>query len=285
MNSRLSLILVALILIGGALSLWLKPQDTTIASSSPAMPPIAIELPKQATNSSASTKITKAPAPTKTGKAAVPARTSERTRPGLYVLAINWFPSFCDLKPGVTECRSGGAERFALHGLWPTGEYCDIDARTRAIDEVNDWDSLPAIRVTDATWSALKQAMPGTQSQLERHEWTAHGSCTGVSQDLYFSRAAAFLEIVNASTVFDLFKDNIGRKLTRTKVAKAFDDAFGAGAGKRVRLSCEDTPRGAIIDELTIALYGDAMAGDSFTDLILEAHPRNGGCEGGIVGD
>ncbi|MDO8359790.1 MAG: ribonuclease [Devosia sp.] len=209
---------------------------------------------------------------------------AESTRPAFYVLAVTWLPAFCELKPRVPECRGTSTPRFALHGLWPGGEYCGIDGATLATDQLDHWNDLPAVRMTDATWAALRAAMPGTKSRLERHEWVVHGSCSGASPDAYFSAAAALLGELDRSPVHDLFVANAGRQLTRAEVAAAFDSAFGKDAGRRVRLSCEDDGGSRqIIDELTIALYGDPFGGDTLAELLAAAHPRSGGCATGSI--
>lgn len=264
MDRRFSLAGAVLLLCAGALYLWLAPATTQAPVT-----PIAVP------EASASSQ----PQPSS------PALPVDPTHPAFYVLALSWYPALCELKPRVPECRGGGEARFALHGLWPGGEYCGIPAELVSTDEANRWNDLPAVRLGDATWAALRAAMPGTRSHLERHEWVEHGSCSGTSQEVYFAHAAAFLEAVNASAVRDLFAASAGSRLTRARVAAAFDDAFGAGAGKRLRLSCEDTPQASIIDEITIALYGDPFAGDTLPKLLAAAHPRPGGCDGGVVAD
>ncbi|MBI4920337.1 MAG: ribonuclease [Devosia nanyangense] len=216
--------------------------------------------------------------------AAAPPSTAQSTRAAFYVLAVTWLPAFCELKPRVRECHGTPTPRFALHGLWPGGEYCGIDGDMLATDQLDHWNDLPALRLTDATWAALRAAMPGTKSRLERHEWVVHGSCSGASPDTYFAGAAALLGELDRSPVHDLFVANAGRDLTRTEVAAAFDGAFGKGAGRRVRLSCEDDGGGRqIIDELTIALYGDPFGGDTLAALLAAAHPRGGGCAAGNI--
>ncbi len=267
MDRRLSLAGVLLLLCAGAIYLWLEPQPPQTAA------PV--------------TPITVSAAPEASSEPALPSPSlpTDRTHPALYVLAVTWYPAFCEIKPGVPECRTGVMPRFALHGLWPSDDYCDIPADVVATDEASHWNDLPAVSLSDATWAALRDAMPGTRSHLERHEWVEHGSCSGTSQEVYFAHAAAFVAAINNSPVRDLFAANSGRKLTRAKIAAAFEQAFGNGAAQRVRLSCEDTSQASIIDELTIALYGDPFAGTSLPTLIGTAHPRTGGCDGGVVAD
>lgn len=219
-------------------------------------------------------------------QSAPPSPAPPPTRAQAYVLAITWFPGFCELLPAVPECRHPTAyqtSHFALHGLWPAGEYCGVSDALRSTDLAGRWDRLPAIELTDPTWTRLRGEMPGTRSHLERHEWIAHGSCSGATAEVFFRRAAELVAAINDSPVRDLFEINIGLDLTREQVRTAFDKAFGSGTGKRVRLGCENLDGHRTIDELTINLYGDAMGGDPLKTLIAAARTRGSGCDAGLV--
>jgi ribonuclease T2 len=125
--------------------------------------------------------------------------------------------------------------------------------------------------------------MPGTQSALERHEWTEHGSCYGTDQQGYFADALAAMAALNASPVRTLFADNIGKRLTLEQIRGAFDTAFGPGAGQRVRVACSTDGTRRLISELTIGLTGSIDKPAGIGALILAAAPTSGGCTGGIV--
>lgn len=222
------------------------------------------------------------------GLLAVPAVAQERTQ---YVLAINWQPAFCETRPDRPECESQTGERFdathfTLHGLWPqprSRDYCGVDAQTVMRDEAGDWDQLPAVALSAGLQQRLDEAMPGTQSGLDRHEWVTHGTCYGTDAEAYFTDSLDMLDAINASGVRALFDAARGKMLSQDAVRAAFDDAFGAGAGDRVRLACDDDGRRRLIGELTIGLTGDIDGTDSFADRILDARPTNGRCDGGIV--
>jgi ribonuclease T2 len=66
-------------------------------------------------------------------------------------------------------------------------------------DKNGDWDRLPEPKLGDQTKQKLAQVMPGTQSNLERHEWIKRGTCFHAdSADEYFSRAIALMDQLNA---------------------------------------------------------------------------------------
>ncbi|WEK05231.1 MAG: ribonuclease [Candidatus Devosia phytovorans] len=222
------------------------------------------------------------------GLLTAPTLAQERTQ---YVLAISWQPAFCETRPDRAECESQTVDRFdagnfALHGLWPqprSRDYCGVDAETVALDEQGDWDLLPEPDISDALRDELQILMPGTHSGLDRHEWITHGTCYDGDAEAYFGDSLDLLDAVNETVVRDLFASNIGKRLTQGQVRAAFDEAFGPGAGDRVRLSCVNDGNRRLIDELTIGLTGQPQGPDSFGRLILAARPTDGGCDGGMV--
>ncbi|TIV54020.1 MAG: ribonuclease, partial [Mesorhizobium sp.] len=163
-----------------------------------------------------------------------------------YVFALSWQPAFCETKGSKPECKAQNpsefdASHFTLHGLWPQPNgnfYCQVPAGDKANDNPAHWADLPPVDLDANTRAELDQVMPGTASKLERHEWIKHGTCYGKSQQEYFADALNLMRAVNASPVRDLFNKNIGKQLTSDQIRGAFNQAFGAGAGDRVRVSC-----------------------------------------------
>lgn len=262
MNPRLLSALLLALLIGGAVYLWLRPADA---------PPIAPT----------------APAPTQQAPKPEPATPSKASGQFL-ILAASWQPAFCEGAANKPECRQQSrtrfdASNFSLHGLWPTGEYCEVPSKAEALDRDGRWSALPPVELPAELQKVLDEVMPGTRSQLERHEWIKHGTCYGADETPYFSAATQLLAALNASKVRDLFADNIGKTLTRDQIREAFDDAFGRNAGQRVRIACDDDGKRRIISEITIGLWGVPGAAPDFGKLIRAARPTDGGCIGGIV--
>ena len=208
-----------------------------------------------------------------------------------FVLAISWEPAFCEAMPSKAECKaetatSYDATHFSLHGLWPqprSKAYCGVSDTDKASDKAHSWTALPAVDVTPATRTALDKDMPGTKSALERHEWIEHGTCAGVSQEVFFTRATLFADTIANSAVGALFASHIGQRLEGSDIRKAFDTAFGAGAGDRVRISCETHNGRGLLSEITIGLSGDVMHDGSIGEPIAAAGKTSPGCAGGIV--
>lgn len=257
MNPRLSLAIVLLMLALGAGYLLLqRPAET----------PPRTPIPE---------------APQRQSAPATPANAS-------LVLAVSWQPAFCETASGKPECRNQSPDRFdatsfTLHGLWPHDEYCDVADRDLAADRDGRWSALPEVDLSPALRRRLDTAMPGTLSQLERHEWLKHGTCFPADAETYFTGALALLDQLNASPVRDLFAANIGKRLTQRQVRAAFDEGFGAGAGERVRLACGDDGDRTLVTELTLGLWGTIGATPDLAGLLLAARPTNGGCDTGTV--
>ncbi|MGV0819207.1 ribonuclease T2 family protein [Martelella sp. AMO21009] len=205
------------------------------------------------------------------------------------ILAVSWQPAFCEGHQDRPECKSQRESRydaghFSLHGLWPLGEnYCGVAADVRATDENGNWNALPALTLSDGLRKSLAKVMPGTQSDLQRHEWVKHGTCTRFTPENYFQTSVDLLEQLNGSEVAKLFQANIGTELSADEIAKAFDSAFGRGAKNRIKISCVADGDRQLIDEITIGLSDKYAPGTSLEDLIQGAGRTAIGCDSGIV--
>jgi ribonuclease T2 len=94
-----------------------------------------------------------------------------------YMLVLSYAPDFCDQPKGdkdPRECGNGRKVGFVVHGLWPQGET------TRGPQ--NCGSSSP---VSQANIQAMLHYFP-TESLIQ-HEWSAHGTCSGLSAGDYFA--------------------------------------------------------------------------------------------------
>ncbi|MEO8602442.1 MAG: ribonuclease T2 [bacterium] len=94
-----------------------------------------------------------------------------------YVLSLSWSPQYCAASGGSRDAQCGGYRPFAfvLHGLWPQFEKgfpkdCGVGRR-------------PSKRLVES----MLDIMPSPA--LVQHEWSTHGSCSGMSTDEYFATA------------------------------------------------------------------------------------------------
>jgi ribonuclease T2 len=225
-----------------------------------------------------------------TGPVAGGGQTAGGAHPDL-VIAISWQPAFCETRPSKPECAEQTEGRFdtthfSLHGLWPQPrgvEYCEVSAEDRADDRAGRWSELAPVALSSETQAALDEAMPGTRSALERHEWVKHGTCYGTDAEEYFADSLIVMSAVNGSAVRTLFADRIGEEVTQAEIRAAFDDAFGEGAGERVRVACANDGGRRIVVELTVGLAGEIDPEADIAELILAAPSTDGGCPGGVV--
>lgn len=92
-----------------------------------------------------------------------------------YLLALSWSPTFCLTQSQDPQC-SGKGYGFVLHGLWP--QY------TRG-----GW---PQFCPPATTLSRAEQAKGLTvfvTPKLLKHEWSKHGTCSGLSPSDYLDTA------------------------------------------------------------------------------------------------
>ena len=86
-----------------------------------------------------------------------------------YLLTLSWSPEFCHSHADKPECQAGH-HGFVVHGLWPQyvegyPEHCSTAPGPANPGEMSD-------------------LMPDTG--LVAHEWSTHGTCSGLSAEDYF---------------------------------------------------------------------------------------------------
>jgi ribonuclease T2 len=92
-----------------------------------------------------------------------------------YLLALSWSPSYCRTHPDDPEqCTKGYG--FVLHGLWPQYRNGYGPQHCGASDE------------PDAATVARALAFMPSRG-LIRHEWSTHGTCSGLDAKDYFDMA------------------------------------------------------------------------------------------------
>lgn len=95
-----------------------------------------------------------------------------------YVLALSWSPQHCATPAGSrdsTQCAGPRPFGFIVHGLWPQYER----------GWPQDCGGGPSL--SQATIRSMMDIMPS--ERLIRHEWTKHGTCSGLPPTDYFTLA------------------------------------------------------------------------------------------------
>jgi ribonuclease T2 len=204
-------------------------------------------------------------------------------------LVLTWGPSLCAAEPTNAGCKSGHVEAqgptWILHGLWPQPvdeQYCGVpkEIAERASDLHGH--HMPSVAMADDVRDTL-QSMVSDASVMAPHEWYAHGTCSGVTPDVFFSNATALTD--QARKLLDpMFASAQGGRIQLSAVRDKFDAEYGAGAGERVRLSCRNvTGQGSVAYELHLSLPPVTALRTpdgtlSLKDLILKGPALGPGC-------
>ncbi|HET6207211.1 MAG TPA: ribonuclease T2 [Terracidiphilus sp.] len=105
-----------------------------------------------------------------------------------YLLSLSWSPEFCHSHPAAAECALHST--FVMHGLWPQND-----------DGTYPQNCSNAPGPADP--SQYSDVYP--DAGLLHHEWTKHGTCSGLSADDYFSAARkVFHSVVVPAKLSDL---------------------------------------------------------------------------------
>jgi ribonuclease T2 len=101
-----------------------------------------------------------------------------------YVLALSWSPTYCQddqaRRRDAVQCAGPRPFAFVVHGLWPQFEQ----GYPRDCRSTKD-------RPSQSTARAMLDVMPS--ERLVQHEWSSHGTCSGLS-------ARDFLAVVRAAS-------------------------------------------------------------------------------------
>jgi ribonuclease T2 len=93
-----------------------------------------------------------------------------------YLLTLSWAPEFCSTHGGnasSSECDPKRHFGFVVHGLWPEND-----------DGSYPQHCAPAQPVAQATVEQMLPIMPARG--LIQHEWSTHGTCSGLDTQTYF---------------------------------------------------------------------------------------------------
>lgn len=102
-----------------------------------------------------------------------------------YVLSLSWSPQHCATqgqRHGADElqCESGASFGFVVHGLWPQFQhgYPESCAVPQPLDQ--------------ALIRRMLRIMPS--KKLIEHEWSKHGTCSGLAAEQYFGHAEELMD-------------------------------------------------------------------------------------------
>jgi ribonuclease T2 len=104
-----------------------------------------------------------------------------------YLLSLSWAPNYCASHPtdSSSECKAGNHTTFVLHGLWPSSND----------DPMKPLNCKPARPVAAGIVQHMLEYFP--DKGLIQHEWTKHGTCSGLSSAQYFDKVEQAFKAVH----------------------------------------------------------------------------------------
>ena len=141
-----------------------------------------------------------------------------------YLLTLSWSPEYCHSNPMSTQCGGGHHFGFVVHGLWPefqNGGYPEHCSNAPG-------PSNPA---------SYLDIMPDLG--LIQHEWTTHGTCSGLNADSYFSLIRQAFTSIKIPKQFSM----PGTQQTESamQIKAAFEQANPTLKDADIQISCAGT--------------------------------------------
>jgi ribonuclease T2 len=149
-------------------------------------------------------------------------RQAIRGTPGVfdyYLLTLSWSPEFCYSHADKPECQSG-RRGFVVHGLWPqyTDGYPENCSTAAGL-------SNPA---------EMADIMP--DAGLVAHEWSTHGTCSGLDAESYFKLLRRAFTSVKVPEQFAAPRENFS--ISPQEVKDAFLQANPNLRADELTVSC-----------------------------------------------
>ncbi len=151
----------------------------------------------------------------------------------MYVFAYSWTPEFCYNQPTYTGCftpQDYWGKYFIVHGLWPqysAGGYpqtCTTEAFNTSVPTAIGWSTMTTY------WPNVKVAeTDSTYDSFWEHEWTKHGTCSGLTQYNYFQDSINLLKKFGTPASVTA---NVGGNISATTLRNDF------GGSSKVALQC-----------------------------------------------
>jgi ribonuclease T2 len=140
-----------------------------------------------------------------------------------YLVSLSWSPSYC-LTHAYDQAQCGGKGfGFVLHGLWP--QY--------------DSGGYPQNCATEALLTPEAQALAATlypSPKLIEHEWSRHGTCSGLDAVAYFRTADRAAAAVKIPPMFEAPRANL--MMRPEEIVAAFQAANSSLPADAIRVAC-----------------------------------------------
>ncbi|MEZ5403324.1 MAG: ribonuclease T2 [Bryobacteraceae bacterium] len=154
-----------------------------------------------------------------------------------YVLSLSWSPQHCSTPAGDRDryqCAGSRQFGFVAHGLWPQFErgwpqFCTQD---RGPDQ--------------ATIDQMLPIMPS--AGLIRHEWSKHGSCSGLGVSQYFAKVRQAYQSVKIPPEYQAPLKNV--MVAPRKLKERFLEVNRVGDASNLAVLCS----GRFLQEVRVCL-------------------------------
>jgi len=197
------------------------------------------------------------------------------------VLVLNWHNTFCETHSNKKECKRDGGEaknHLVLHGLWPQPRnktYCGVSSKIKRLNRAKRWYALPSLDLNSSVKELMTIYMPGSQSNLQRHEYYKHGTCYSKDANSYFYDALTMAKQADKS-IGEYLRANIGKRVKEINIKMLTAKSFGKDVKYKVAIKCK---RG-ILRKIWFSLKG---RGDDISKLAKNAKQIHSNCKTAIV--
>lgn len=156
-----------------------------------------------------------------------------------YLLTLSWSPEYCVSNPSSPECPAHPG--FVVHGLWPennNGTYPENCSTAPGPTNPSQYlDVLPTLA-------------------LIQHEWTTHGTCSGLAANAYFNTIRTAFKSVRIPANFQ--NDHTQQSLAPAVILNSFAAANPTFPRAAFALTCTANALTAVQVCLTKSLTPEA---------------------------
>lgn len=139
----------------------------------------------------------------------------------LYIMSMSFQPEFCHKHEDYSGCQAPHKfwqSHLTIHGMWP--EYEDGTWPSFCTKEELDSAAIaPLLPRMEEYWPNVKALEPTALHFFDfwKHEWSKHGTCSGLTQKQYFD--AALRHFVETPSIVG---DNYGGTVKKTDLLAAY---------------------------------------------------------------
>ena len=170
-----------------------------------------------------------------------------------FILVLSWSPDYCASNSGdVQECALGRKLGFVLHGLWPEFDRGYPSSCTNATLPVEVQAQFPGLFPNDS---------------LFVHEWEKHGTCTGLSPQLYFTLVKQIKDSIRIPDAFQAPQAPF--RITTGQLKQQFIEVNSSLGGASLAAYCSGS--GRFLSELYICFSKEGKPAACSADIIRGA--------------